>query len=476
VARADRAIPSIAYAEARRLRYPWHLHKTGKGGMSEDPAVAPAKPYIVVFKPKDRRSFESLDKTDIVRSVMSGRRGRDLRVFKGSTQRIGSSLADVDPELAAFDVNDYHTPIVCVRLTSQELAQLAQHPDVEIIEPDNDFNYANGVPSRRLHIEGQPSLQTETVPAGVAAINAPAAWGNSQGKGIRIAVLDTGIDNSHPDLAENVIGGIGLVPGTPGERDDEGHGTFCAGVIGASINGAGVVGVAPQASLYAVKVSDETGTPSLRSVIAGLDWCIANRIHIVNMCFGFEHARMSLYLMCRRAWDSGVLLVASVGNGGAAEVTYPAAFDCVIGVGAIDAANAHYPRSNRGVGVNVCAPGVDILSTGLRGAYQTMSGTSAACPHVAGAAALAWGAHRFADNNDIWHLLAATARPLGSRKRFGCGRVNALAASGALTRPTAPLPRLWGWSLRVALDAHGQRAAMATEESDETNSKLNLDR
>ena len=420
------------------------------------------KPVVVVFKPKDQRTASKRDKTEVVRSVILDRRRKDIQFFEGAKERVGSSLAQIDPALAGFDVNRYETPIVCVRLTDEEKAELGRHPDVDIIEDDVQITYSHAGSFQRLHVQGQPSLETETIPAGVAHINAPEAWGNSQGKGIRVAVLDTGIDDTHPDLAPNVMGGVGFVPGTPTERDDEGHGTFCAGIIAAAVNGTGVIGVAPQASLYAVKVSDQTGTPSMHSIIAALDWCIANNIHIINMSFGYRQPRISLYLMCLRAWESGALLVASVGNN-SDKVTYPAALSTVIGVAAIDSKNAHYPQSNTGPGVDLCAPGVDVLSTGLRGSYQTMSGTSAACPHVSGVAALAWGAHRFSDNKEIWQLLTSTARNLGSEALFGSGRVNALAASGALVKPKGPLIRR-GTRLRVALNEDGIRAPIETSE------------
>ena len=426
--------------------------------MSEGGDGPKFEPVVVIFKPKDKRAYPSLDKQDVIRQVLSGRRRDDVQFFEASTKSLGAAPPAVDAHLTAFDVNRFETPIVCVHLTVDERAALEDHPDIELIEDDDDFVYSHAGPFHPLRVQGQPPLDTETIPAGVAQINAPAAWGNSQGKGIRVAVLDTGIDDSHPDLAANVMGGVTFVSGTPTWRDDEGHGTFCAGIVAAAISGAGIVGVAPQASLYAVKVSDQTGAPTLRSIIAGLDWCIANHMHVINMSFGFSEPRMSLYLMCRKAWESGALLVASVGNDSSKTVTYPAAFDTVIGVAAIDSKNAHYPQSNTGSGVNICAPGVNVLSTGLRGSYQTMSGTSAACPHVAGAAALAWGAHRFAENKEIWHLLASTARGLGDEPMFGKGRVNALAASGELVKPRVQLEPIAGRKFDVRRDENGRRA------------------
>ena len=370
-----------------------------------DPA-SDRQPVVIVFKPKAQRSVQQLDKTQIVRQVMSDRYRRDLLLVDAAARPAGSSMAAFMPASTGFDVDHYDTPIVCTRLTAAERRQLARHPDVELIEDDDDLVGSQGALRRHPAVQGQPRLEAETVPAGVAHVRAPDAWGCSQGRGIRVAVLDTGIDDSHPDLAANVLGGVGLVPGTPSERDDEGHGTFCAGVIGAAADGAGLIGMAPQVSLYAVKVSDRSARFNLRSVIAGLDWCIANRMHVISMSFGMTRPSLALYRMCRRAWDGGAVLVASAGNASSdAGAQFPAAFDHVLGVTAVDRHNLRYPQANVGAGVDLCAPGVDVMSTGLRSGYQTMTGTSAAAPHVAGAAALAWGSHRFAGNAEIVHLL-----------------------------------------------------------------------
>lgn len=412
-------------------------------------------PVVIVFKPKDRRQDSTNDKTQILRSLLGA--GRDLQFFEAGAVPLGGSLpVDAGPG-QAIDIDDFDTPIVCARLTPSERARVEAHPDVEIVEDDDIFVYSGIKGPGAFRIEGQPTLDKETIPAGVAQVFAPMAWGNTLGKGIRVAILDTGIDSTHPDLAMNVFGGANFVDGTPSDRDDEGHGTFCAGIIGAAITGSGIVGVAPSVSMYSVKVSDQTAKPTLRSIIAGIDWCIRNNMHVVNMSFGYPEPHLSLDLMCRRAWKSGLLLVASAGND-SGRVCYPAALDSVVAVGAIDQNNGHYPQSNIGPELDLCAPGVRVMSTGLGGAYHSMSGTSASAPHVAGAAALAWGAHRFATNAEIWNLLAATARYLGDRRKFGLGRVNALAASSAMVPP--PATAISGHSLTVDYDDEaGRRTA-----------------
>src|SRR5262249_47246734 len=213
------------------------------------------------------------------------------------------------------------------------------------------------------------SVQAETIPSGVAQIKAPAAWGNSRGKGIRVGVVDTGIDFNHPDLKPNYVGGASFVPGVPSPMDDNSHGSHCAGTIAAAINGAGVVGVAPQASLYAAKVLDKNGSGQFSWVIAGIDWCIQNKMHIISMSLGAPSGPAAVQTICNTAWTKGLLIVAAAGNAGppappnTSSVGFPAKYKNVIAVSAIDSANVIAAFSSRGPEVDLSAPGVNVLST-----------------------------------------------------------------------------------------------------------------
>jgi subtilisin len=412
---------------------------------------------IVTFKPKDKRPDERKDKLDIVREVVE----TEVRFFDS---RLMPSGADVIPtglpaELVGYDVNEYEAPIVVASLTDAEIKALEKNGNVQAVEEDglcyalHDYpghapyaayapfaGYAPWTSPRRegFVIEGQPSVLAETVPAGVSQIKAPGAWDCSRGKGIKVAVLDTGIDNTHPDLTLNYKGGVSFVPGeTP--MDGNSHGTHCAGTIAASINGAGVVGVAPAASLYAVKVLSNSGSGNWSWLIAGIDWCIKNEVKVLSMSLGGGGAPTALEAMCNAAWGKGLLLVAAAGNNGGA-VGQPASYANVVAVSAIDSANAIASFSSRGPKVELCAPGVDVLSTIPGGDYGKKSGTSMACPHVSGAAALAWGAHRYSDNITIRRLLAWTPDNLGIPGRddfFGYGRVDAQQAACELKVPPA---------------------------------------
>jgi subtilisin len=390
---------------------------------------------IITFKPKDQRAEKQKDKIAIVRDVISSE-VQFMNSAEVSFDRVGP-LSGVDRETVGFDVNLYDAPIVTASLTDAEVQNLKSNPNVASVE-DDGVCYA--LPEA-LVFEGQPSPLAETVPVGISQVKAPPAWDASRGKGINVAILDTGIDALHPDLAPNVKGAVSFVPGeTP--ADGHGHGTHCAGTIGAAINGSGVVGVAPAASLYAVKVLANNSSGQWSWLIAGINWCIQNRMKILSMSLGGGSAPVALETMCNTAFANGLLLVAAAGNTGAA-VGVPGKYKNVIAVSAIDSANVIAPFSSRGPEVEICAPGVNVLSCKPGGGFQTMSGTSMACPHVAGGAAVVWGAHRFATNVQIWNLLAFTADNLGPPSwdpLYGYGRLDVDQAAGMLLpAPAIPL-------------------------------------
>jgi subtilisin len=408
---------------------------------------------IITFKPKERRPDAHLDKLDIVRQAVSAPMSFFDAMSAGPVdQAIPMGLPG---DQIGFDVNEYAAPIVVASLTQDEVGKLERNGNVASVEEDGICYAVDAMaavpyraepsPSYGAHqpapmiIEGQPTITAETIPVGIAQVKAPGAWNCSRGMGIRVAVLDTGIDNAHPDLAPNFAGGVSFVPGQT-FKDGNGHGTHCAGTIGAAINGSGVVGVAPSASLYAVKVLSNAGSGQWSWLIAGIDWCIKNGMRVLSMSMGGDTAPAALQLMCDAAFQKGLLLVAAAGNSPVKPVIAPARYRSVIAVSAIDSANNIAAFSARGPDVEVCAPGVNVLSTMPGGGYGTMSGTSMACPHASGTAAVAWGAHRYATNVTMRRLLAWTADNLGVPGRdplFGFGRVDAAQAAFQLTPPPA---------------------------------------
>lgn len=390
---------------------------------------------IITFKPKEQRPDKEKDKLEVVTKEISSK----VSFFNAESMSRGVTVPSGMPtEMVGYDVNLYEAPIVMATLTDKEIDGLKKNGNVATVEEDGEC-YALGGPAN-LVVEGHPSVLAETVPAGVAQIKAPAAWDCTRGKGIKVAVLDTGIDYNHPDLKANYKFGISFVPDESTPMDYNSHGTHCSGTIAAALNGAGVVGVAPAAYLYAVKVLSRTGSGNWSWLIAGIDWCINKKgLKLMSMSMGGAGAPSALEAMCNAAWSKGALLIAAAGNNGGA-VIEPARYASVVAVSAIDSANAIAPFSSRGPEVELCAPGVNVLSTVPGGGYGIKSGTSMACPHVTGSAALAWGSHRFTNNVTIRRLLAWTADNLGVPGRdnlYGYGRVDAEQAAFALGTPPA---------------------------------------
>jgi subtilisin len=267
----------------------------------------------------------------------------------------------------------------------------------------------------------------QELPWGVDRIDAEWAWAVSRGAGVSAAVIDTGIDKDHPDLVANIAGGVNFVskppwkPADPNKWDDDsGHGTHVAGIIAAEDNDIGVIGVASQASLYAVKVLDRSGSGYVSDVISGIEWCIANGMHIANMSLGTDADIGALEAACEAAADAGVLLVAAAGNDGG-DVDYPGAYPTVIAVAATDAADNVPSWSSPGPEVAIAAPGVNVRSTWKGGGYETGSGTSMATPHVSGTLALVLAA---AASTDLCSD-ADDLPPAGVDIYTGCGLVDA---------------------------------------------------
>ncbi|HEY9576068.1 MAG TPA: S8 family peptidase [Pseudobacillus sp.] len=210
------------------------------------------------------------------------------------------------------------------------------------------------------------------------------------GKGIKVAVVDSGIA-PHSDLS--IGGGTSTVDYTSSWIDDNGHGTHVAGIIAARRNGSGILGVAPDAKLYAVKTMNQEGEGTLQDILEGIDWSIANGMDIINLSLGTEANSRMMHDMINKAYQKGIVVVGAAGNDGSADGTgntidYPAKYDSVIAVAAIDRYLKRGSFSSTGSEVEVSAPGVKVLSTYMGGYYAYMSGTSQATPHIAGLLAL----------------------------------------------------------------------------------------
>jgi len=275
----------------------------------------------------------------------------------------------------------------------------------------------------------------QTLPWGVDRIDAEVVHTSTKGSGVDVAIIDTGIDDTHPDLYGNCKGGWDFVNNDDNPMDDNGHGTHVAGIVAALDNSDGVVGVAPEASLYALKVLDSNGSGYVSDVVLAIQWAsdpddngsADDRLDVINMSLG---GRKNIFLewACNLAYLDGLLLVAAAGNGGA--VIYPAAYSSVIAVSATDEYDNLASFSSTGKQVELAAPGVNINSTLPEDKYsgddEKWSGTSMASPHVAGTAALVWAANLGWTNDDVRAQLQSTAEDIGlSTRKQGYGLVDA---------------------------------------------------
>ena len=263
-----------------------------------------------------------------------------------------------------------------------------------------------------------------------ADIDAPEAWSILQGdSSVTVAVIDSGVDYTHPDLAPNYVGGYDFANLDGDPMDDHGHGTHVAGTIAAAMENPtgnpaeaeGVAGVAPHARILAYKVCRADGSCDDFAVQQAIARAITDGAKVINMSLGQTEYSQSLDEAVQEAWNAGLVIVAGAGNDGTTEQFYPAAFDNVIAVGAFDESHRRASFSNYGSWVDISAPGSYIMSSypmssctstatpGDTGCYTWNSGTSMATPHVAGAAALIWSRSDVTSNSQVVDILLNSA-------------------------------------------------------------------
>lgn len=322
-----------------------------------------------------------------------------------------------------------YMPVIAAEIPVAMRDVLAKNPNVAYIEEDG-IAYALGVVEAEA--EGDAVIQAQSLPWGITKIGADLvqAAGNT-GAGVKVAVIDTGIDIDHPDL--RVLGGYNYVANNSNYDDDNGHGTHCGGIIAALNNTVGVVGVAPGASLYGVKVLNASGSGTWSAIAQGIEWAISNGMQVISMSLGGTSGSTTLQQACTNAWNANIVICAAAGNSGTKSgkgdsVEYPARYTECIAVAATDSKDARAAWSSTGPKVEVAAPGVSVLSCYYGGGYATMSGTSMATPHVAGLAALVIAAHPGYTNQQVRTAIDNCCVDLGTAGRdplYGYGRVYA---------------------------------------------------
>lgn len=347
------------------------------------------------------------------------------------------------------------------------LDALQKNGGVEFAEP----NYLVQLSS----LPNDPYLPQQT---GLWLMQVPQTWDVMPNmKEALVAVVDTGVDVTHPDLADRIwvnpgesgwdVNGVdrrtngidddgngyvddwqgwNMVAGNNNAADDQGHGTHSAGIIGASVNNSiGVAGIAPNARILPIKVLDNTGYGSYSQAAEGIVYAADMGARIINLGFGGTGSSELLQNAINYAVAHGALVIAAAGNGGANTTYYPAAYSGVIAVGSVDDGLTWSPFSSTGAHISLVAPGVSVYSTGLNGSYDASSGTSMSSAQVSGVAALLASQPQFDDVNTLRSALLSSAGDLGAAgpdPYYGYGIVHAFDALGYVG-PIMPTPTAW---------------------------------
>ena len=357
----------------------------------------------------------------LVVDLMDGSGGEGLARLQEAT---GVTFSWVHPEaedeaLAWAQVADLATAT----------GRVAALPGIEAVEPElqlQAFDYPN-----------DPMFQKQW---NLQDIGAPVAYATAaDGRGVIVAVVDTGVSRVEDLEGTRMLEGMSFVPGADTAADDQGHGTHVAGTIAQTTNnGKGVAGVAPGATILPVKVLSSGGFGSSAWIAAGIDYAVDEGADVINLSLGGGYSSI-IHNAIKKARDQGVIVVAAAGNTGRRGVGYPGALDETIGVSATGPGGTMAPYSSYGEGVDIAAPGGDktkpgggILQDTIDGKgghhYAEYQGTSMATPHVAGAAAVLLGEGMAPDA--VERVLLDTARGDGWNEKYGHGRLDLAAALG----------------------------------------------
>ena len=358
------------------------------------------KTYIITAE--GREEFEKL--TEEYDPVTDGQSEEVLEEAETFTAELTGQEAK---ELRQDDRVDLIEEDVCVqgsgKKTQQKKAGRSGTKGTE--EPEWNMDIVNLADSR----EKKPEKQT--------------AEKKAQGKKIRVALVDSGIDDSEDiDVKERK----NFVPGqegiSPVYEDCTGHGTAVAGIIAAKDNKTGITGVNPDVELYSARVLDENNQARVSQIIAAIDWAVEKKVDILNLSLGTAKDSEALHRAIRRAAGHDILVIAAAGNG--KTVDYPAAYEETVAVGSVGTDGRVSENSARGSSLELVAPGEQILSTGMLGGLMTCGGTSLAAPHVTGVASLLWQQDREADAGLIRMALDAGAKKYGGQEAYGYGLVD----------------------------------------------------
>jgi subtilisin family serine protease len=325
----------------------------------------------------------------------------------------------------------------------QLLASLQHNSDVEYAEPDHTA-YALNTANDPFFTQGSQWHLTK--------IQAPSAWSITTGSAnVMVAVVDSGVNASHPDLAGRVLPGYDFVANDTDASDENGHGTGVAGVISPSTNnGVGVAGVSWNTTILPVRVLDASGAGSYSAIANGIIYAADRGAKVINLSLGGTASSRVLQDAVNYAWSKQAVLVAAAGNNGNSILVYPAACANVVAVAATNSSDVRPTWSNFGSYVDVAAPGANIFSVSGTSQYASWNGTSFASPVAAGVVALAASVNPQLTNTQLVDNLITNSDDIGVigfDTFYGNGRVNAFRSVSA-ARPVvnadaiAPVSRI----------------------------------
>jgi len=291
------------------------------------------------------------------------------------------------------------------------------------------------LPDYKLDDVGDIQTLSQIYPQNVRDLNIPKIWTKTKGRGVVVAVLDTGCPVSHPDLMANIDLSKcrSFIDGEDIFDTHVGHSTHCSGTIGAIDNADGIVGIAPEVTIVTVKVLDKNGSNRGNSVERGLEYCLQLKPDIVNLSLGGPNPMDTTHSLIKKLVESNIPVVCSAGNNGMENVLYPARYEECIAVGSYSSSMIKDRSlfSSWGESLDIMAPGEQILSTFLNGTYAVMSGTSMAAPAVTAVIALIISFNRNAGKKltveQIKSMLYSSAIDVhspGKDNQYGWGIIN----------------------------------------------------
>lgn len=349
------------------------------------------KKYIIEFLPKNLRPNQIDDKIELFRSITGISDLRDILDLNHYTGHHMHTIIDKRIDTVT-DINSYDLPIVIARINEDQANRLRRDPNVKLVQEDFE----------------KQKYQGQFVGYQHDHLRSPFAWVaplNVTGSGVNLCIMDDGMYVNHPDLRANVKVNQDFGQGTNGlPYGSMFHGTHCAGIAAAVNNSIGVVGTAPGANLWNLKIQESATIGFIfTNIVEATQYAIQNGAHILSQSYGGRDPQQTELDVINAANQRGILIVCAAGNtdplqGGGftpqLQQAYPAGYGGTLGISNTSEDKILASRSNYGPQVDFCAPGTNINSTASGESYAVLSGTSMACPAVAGVCALAWSAYK----------------------------------------------------------------------------------